>query len=67
MKFHYNQITKKTTLKHNGYHGNVGHLKNAYPKCTTTHPNGHSCEVSLQSDKHIYIYLSYLPWERWPF
>ena len=28
----------------------VAILKMSYPKCTTTHPNDHSCEISLQSD-----------------
>ena len=58
VKFHYNQI--KMCFNIGGYNDNGSHFVNVKPKCTSRHPENHSCEGSLQSDKkyilNIYDY-----------
>jgi hypothetical protein len=48
VKFQYSQIK-------NTFMGTAVILQIANAKCTTTHPNDHSREVSFQSDKKIYL------------
>ena len=45
----------------------VAILKISNPKCTTTHANDYSCEVTLLSDQTKYFKLSWLSWKRWSF